>query len=218
MAHCLVALRDIMQDLTRPTPSHPPGLPRIQPMQRRAACTHVTLTRLYGPYQCSHCGKLPRCGWVYRCTQDYGGRLPPWESGSRCSNGAGAKFEQDKQSQRGGKGSGEKCHDGSEEQADVKLKAWMNDAIVKGLYTDEQVAILQVQRQRVIDSIRETEASFHLDQTYARRPLLEAASSSAPNLRSLALGKIKGHSKSMRSRASLKMFPDCNYRTCASCR
>ena len=101
---------------------------------------------------------------------------------------------------------------------DSDLKPWINVAASEGLYTGEQLGILKAQRQRVADSIRDAELSFHLDQTIGRRPLTELASNSAPNLGSLAFGKPRSQSNSTKSAVSLKMFPDCTYRACSCCR
>lgn len=38
---------------------------------RRPMCTHMTMTRLYGPYKCLVCRTYPVEGWVYMCTQDH---------------------------------------------------------------------------------------------------------------------------------------------------
>ncbi len=55
-------------DLSGGSPSTPLRLPSIQ--TRRAACTHLTMGRLNGMYECMICHKPSELGWVYSCTQD----------------------------------------------------------------------------------------------------------------------------------------------------
>lgn len=37
---------------------------------RRPVCTHMMMTRVYGPYKCLHCQQSSFRGWVYKCMQD----------------------------------------------------------------------------------------------------------------------------------------------------
>jgi hypothetical protein len=51
----------------------------MAPPEKRHPCTHIAVTRLYDPFgafTCSICHKHPSLGWLYRCTQDFGGVLP----------------------------------------------------------------------------------------------------------------------------------------------
>ena len=207
-------MRDMASTQRNPPPS------RLPLMHRKAACTHTTMCRLYGPYRCSHCGKLSRTGWVYRCTQDYGGELPPWEARSLDPKSARVgkwKVELKPEESNTTKESSD-GQEGPAVEDEAPLKPWINDAIAKDQYSEEQVAALRAQKQRVIEAIRDAEASFHRDQTSLRRPLAEVPSNSSPNLRALSFARHKGSSSSMRSTVPLKMFPDCTYRTCTSCR
>ncbi len=73
-----LTLRDIIMHNIQPSqeppdpsgssPSTPLKLPSIQ--TRRAACTHLTMGRLNGKYECMICHKPSELGWVYSCTQD----------------------------------------------------------------------------------------------------------------------------------------------------
>ena len=239
MARYLHSLRDAMQDFSHPLSQHPGPIPcmpapshraSLPLLQRRAACTHTTLSRLYGAYRCSHCGRVPRCGWVYRCTQDYEGKLPSWEARVTTASGlkepctAGTDGQKHKlKLVRGDSGSPDRSPEESENEAETEnapeLKPWMNVAIARGAYTDEQVELLRAQRQRVLDAIQEAELARQVDHSDTdRRALLEVASNSAPNLRLLKGRKKRGSSGSMRSNVPLKTFPDCQYRTCSTCR
>ena len=39
--------------------------------QRRGACTHMRVERLYGPFKCPHCHLYPDLGWLWRCIDDF---------------------------------------------------------------------------------------------------------------------------------------------------
>ncbi|KAL9018583.1 MAG: hypothetical protein Q9185_004099 [Variospora sp. 1 TL-2023] len=43
-------------------------IPSVQ--NRRAACTHLTMERLYGDYECMVCHRPSAWGWLYSCSQD----------------------------------------------------------------------------------------------------------------------------------------------------
>ena len=209
----------MMRELLAVGPQSPPlSPPRLPPLQRKAACTHITLTRLYGSHRCCHCGRIPRCGWVYRCTQDYGGTLPSWEARSVSYDPSQKYDEGERLMSRNDSGIGEEQAGQALRNDDAELKSWIIEAANEGLYTDEQLKLLKAQRRRVADSIREAELSFHLDQAVGRRALAEVTSNSAPNLGSFAFGKSRGHDTSTKSTVSLKMFPDCMYKACSCCR
>lgn len=74
----VLTLRDIFMDNIQPSqePPDPSGSSPLTPLKlppiqtRRAACTHLTMGRLNGPYECMICHKPSKLGWVYSCTQD----------------------------------------------------------------------------------------------------------------------------------------------------
>lgn len=42
-----------------------------RPASLEVQCTHITMTRVYGPtHLCSACRRPGPFGWVYQCTQD----------------------------------------------------------------------------------------------------------------------------------------------------
>ena len=115
--------------------------PSVQ--SRRIPCTHLQLTRLYGMHRCSHCFQTPMLGWVYRCVQDHHGELPLWENG--CGNWSMVSQH-------------ETFLWDSVKEPDPhlnlsQLSPWIEQAIIDGHYTTAQVAVLKVQRERVVQSI-----------------------------------------------------------------
>jgi hypothetical protein len=105
------------------------------PDQRQAACTHITVTRLfdnYGVYRCQMCRRHPSIGWVYRCTQDHEAFLP--ESDFTTIRETAPVVITDGKSV-------------------WRLKQWMYEAVLKGQYTVEQFSTLFQQRQGVKKAI-----------------------------------------------------------------
>ena len=211
-----IALKDLMPDV--PSSQHNRDLFARVPIQaRRAACTHVHMTRLYGPFKCAHCGLIPSCRWVYRCTKDYGGQLPPWEDQGAPRTSV---LEDNKDPGATNTGEGSRAElENVEAGEDVKLKPWMEKAISGGHYSPEQVEILKSQKRRVKDAIRDSELSFHLNQMVTRRSLLISDSVAANGQDSVADGPTgESDDPPVEPVMSLKMFPDCTYRACSTCR
>ena len=108
---------------------------------------HRPVTRLYG-HECPRCKKIP--GFVWRCTEDYGGVLPAWEDNreglevdiERILHGEADLAELELETV-GGAG-GEAGDDA------LGLKPWMEAAIRPGHYSQEEVMIL---RKQVKESI-----------------------------------------------------------------
>ncbi|KAL8765800.1 MAG: hypothetical protein Q9194_006462 [Teloschistes cf. exilis] len=122
-----------------PAPGHSstpsPVLPPLQ--TRRAACTHLTMERLYGQFTCAVCRRPSSWGWVYCCTQD-------------------DKFDGETAAPR------DSLPDQPAWTAD--LAPWVQKAIEQGHYTTEQVEKLVAQRQKVLDAIAESVAHFRAAQ------------------------------------------------------
>lgn len=55
---------DVSDLMATSTPRNKP------PPARRPQCTHMTITRLYGPTPCQICHSPPSLGWLYVCQQD----------------------------------------------------------------------------------------------------------------------------------------------------
>ena len=212
----------------------PPSPPRLPPLQaRKAACTHVKVSRIYGPdHLCSHCGKPSEFGWVYRCTQDYGGQLPPWEGGpvgnlkepppeSTSGDGAASSMEALTSASRV-----QNVQDNPPaEEPEIKLKPWMEKAIAEGHYTPEEVQVLKDQRKKVLEKIKESEEAFKHHQTVSNRRLSGGAARRFSHRNTVITGLgiafpavQPAEEDQVPASVTLKMFPDCSYKSCQSCR
>lgn len=139
-----------MYPISAPVPAPPPKLisftaPGIL-SSRRAACTHLTMIRLYGNHNCLNCNRPSDIGFVYRCSQDYGGELP------MTSDSLETIF--DIQTDEEAKATEQ------EKMEPTKLKPWMEKAIQDGHYTDEEICIIIAQKQKVRDTIAAAEKAF----------------------------------------------------------
>ncbi|KAI4122352.1 MAG: hypothetical protein LQ338_005867 [Usnochroma carphineum] len=203
-----VTLRDvIMLHSTSPIPSidgtstTSPLIPSVQ--SRRAACTHLTMERLYGDYECMVCQRPSAWGWVYSCTQDDSD-----EEASSTSN-----------------------YNPSMAATMADLTPWIQEAICKGNYTEDQVEKLVAQRQKVIDTISASEAHFRKTEAVTRRT--SSRKSRAPSTSIEANGHLPfpvftelANSAADVARPSFdysadsrpRIFPVCRYRACQLCR
>ncbi|KAL8760563.1 MAG: hypothetical protein Q9184_003258 [Pyrenodesmia sp. 2 TL-2023] len=203
-----VSLRDvIMLHSHSPIPSFDgsraasPVIPSIQ--SRRAACTHLTMERLYGDYECMVCHRPSAWGWVYSCSQD--------DSDDEAAT--------------------DNDHTVLPPVTVLDLPIWTREAIIKGHYTEEQVETMIAQRRKVLDTILASETHFKKTQATARRTssrrsrpistsieanghlpfpvITESASSSADSAR---------QSIDQSSGTRPRIFPLCRYRACQMCR
>ena len=104
--------------------------------QRRAACTHLSVTRLFDPLDsitCQMCGRRSPFGWLYRCTQDYNSFLPR------------SDFSVTEP---------EDCNSRLSEQA---VTSQLSQSILRGIedghYSAQQIRLLEAQKLRVRRSI-----------------------------------------------------------------
>lgn len=203
-----VSLRDvILLHSNSPIPSFDgssaasPVIPSVQ--SRRAACTHLTMERLYGDYECMVCHRPSAWGWVYSCNQD--------DSDDEAATGSD--------------------HTILPPVTVLDLPMWTREAISKGHYTEEQVETMIAQRRKVLDTILTSEVHFKKTQATARRTssrrsrpistsieanshlpfpvITEIASSSADSAR---------QSVDQSSGTRPRIFPLCRYRACQMCR
>lgn len=195
-------------------------LPSIQ--TRRAACTHLTMERLYGPYTCSVCQRPSRLfGWLYSCTQD--DRQSVYRDDGLAKT-AGIEV--------GGLHEYVKPDKTIKEQPALatNLNPWVEKAFQEGHYTVDQVTILRAQRQKVLDAIAAAEDFIkkHPENISNSLPPLSAVTSpsvdASTSLPSTPTGEVQD-SKELEPPPVLaepppkpSMFPFCKLRYCQNCR
>ena len=235
-----VKLRDfIMQNqATRtlpPPPSHSPEdelqssestqkikIPSLN--TRRAACTHITMERLYGGFKCHICDKISHFDWVYSCTQD---ETIPANDAVFVDLAVSSPFEP-----RSTVGIEEALPSSDMDVQIVTphLNPWVENAIKEGHYTPEQAELLRAQKQSVIDNTRITLQKFEQSQTSEKNSSrISKETQSVRTVPDLLLGTVHDivqksaiekaeFSAPLSSEPKLKMYPHCKYRACHHCR
>ncbi|KAL9134474.1 MAG: hypothetical protein Q9175_004344 [Cornicularia normoerica] len=208
---------------------------------RRAACTHLTMERLYGDFTCNICSRFSNFGWVYCCTQDDppGCQVTP-DSISEISNPPHEYVN----------GSEENVdsvndlpvpppalnQDPSLRGEDVKmptaqLSPWIDKAINDGHYTPEQVDKLRAQKQHVVDTARAAIDQFEQSQTNIansppQTPTTLQSVDANPHLPFPVINEVQEPSAShsptanvaLVQQSKLRMFPFCKFCACQLCR
>ena len=201
-----VSLRDVMAhavSLPSPMPlpegaaSASPAIPSAQ--SRRAACTHITMDRLYGSFECTVCHRPSRWGWLYACAQD--DIEPAAGLRQQCdSNGA--------------------ISDGKITVAD--LSRWIQDAIAHDQYSSEEVSVLVAQKQKVVDTIAAAEAQFKKPQRSEgyKIPWPSSAADVPSPSTDEAIALSGSRKRSLDRSTSLRsvIFPRCLFLACQLCR
>jgi len=194
---CALKLRDaIMQDpsLTpqppgRETSSTPQSkLPSLA--SRRAACTHLTMDRLYGDFRCDICNRSSELGWVYSCSQDEEsptaasestlkdvpsglndqlGRLAGLENGMKYGLSPPVDSEVGNGTATARMPTAEPSPSVDQGNAtshmpSAKLSPSIEKAIKNGHYTANQVVTLRAQKQHVFNMAKAAVESFEEDQ------------------------------------------------------
>ena len=241
-----VKLRDIiMQNQPLPFPTMlapPPGLPPLTEAQRpestpnikvpslatrRAACTHLTMERLYGLYKCHICHRPSDFGWVYSCTQD--DRLPFNDAVIPTSEAL--KLLHDQIHSHLPSTGGTKETPGPErkrfQMSTAQLSPWIEKAVKESHYTPEQVEILRAQKRKVSETARAAVERF--EKSRARNCNSSSKKSNAsqsvnanPHLPYPVINEVQEPSTIDASilvvEPKLHMFPYCKYRACQLCR
>ena len=185
---------------------------------RRAACTHLTVLRLYGEFRCAHCNRTSRMGWVYKCSQDDHERAVQPEE----KMNAGMKEL---------KIDSEGISDSQYEEIPleaVKLKPWMEKAILEGHYTADEITILRCQRQKVITTIAAAENEFATRHKSAPTPPRSTSLFMAPACETIPYPQATQDSaEDVEVKEPLvvcdsaqvpKLISDCVYQSCQVCR
>lgn len=190
------------------------ALPSLQ--TRRAACTHLTVARAYGPHCCSICHRPSRFGWLYQCTQDE-------QQHEEVSATAASDLERENDS------SGYSTSNDSINA--TRLSPWIEKAIQEGHYTPDQIFLMRVQRQNVLQSIAAAE-NYMMEHPELNSP--PAIHESTIALTTKIKGLLPDRSKSeiqavkepepspaamnLRFASKPQMFPACKFRYCQICR
>ncbi|MCJ1266214.1 hypothetical protein MMC22_006097 [Lobaria immixta] len=195
-------------------------LPSIQ--TRRAACTHLTMERLYGPYTCSVCQRPSHfLGWLYSCTQD-DHQSVTGDNGQAMTAGMNV----------------DEIHDYLKPDKTIKerppsttsLNPWVEKAILEGHYTAEQVATLRAQRQKVVDAISAAEDFIRKHPENASNGLTSVSAITSPSIDASTLlpnpptagvqdgKKLKPPPAAAGPQLKPSMFPFCKLRYCQACR
>lgn len=190
------------------------ALPSLQ--TRRAACTHLTVARVYGPHCCSICHRPSRFGWLYQCTQD-----------EKQHEGVSATTTSDLEHEDDTSG-----YNTPNDSVNVtRLSPWIEKAIQQGHYTSEQIFLMRVQRQNVVQSIAAAE-DYMMEHPDLNSP--PESHQSTINLTAKIKGLLPDRSRSemqavkepepsstavnLRSVSKPQLFPACKFRYCQICR
>lgn len=190
------------------------ALPSLQ--TRRAACTHLTVARVYGPDCCSICHRPSRFGWLYQCTQD-----EQQHKGVSTTTTSDVEHDDDT--------SGYNTPNDSINS--IRLSPWIEKAIQQGHYTSEQILLMRAQRQNVVQSIAAAE-DYMTEHPDLNNPT--ASHQSTNTLTAKIKGLLPDRSRSeiqavkepepspaavnLRGAPKTQVFPACKYRYCQICR
>lgn len=190
------------------------ALPSLQ--TRRAACTHLTLARVYGPHCCSICHRPSRFGWLYQCTQDE-------QQHEEVSSTVTSDLEYEYDTSE---------YNTSNDSINVtRLSPWIEKAIQQGHYTPDQILLMRVQRQNVVQSIAAAE-EYMMEHPELHSP--PATHQSTITLTAKIKGLLPDRSRSeiqavkepepspeavnLRTASKPQVFPACKFRYCQICR
>ena len=203
-----------MSLFNRPRPAGPRQLP-TPPSQHQAACTHLTVTRLFGPcVRCQYCHRTPKIGWVYACTQDHDGNLPEIGLFTPCT-APDPKMPV------------------SEEPASSTLSPWIQKAIEQGQYTEAEVERLEAQKRAVRDAIAKVEENLAASSRSSEQSY-DGFSTTATETQLDPLRQVSSHSDEEKTnnppmrgfdgvsdqhpRSVQRISPVCHARICHTCR
>lgn len=198
---------------------------------RRAACTHISMERLYGLHQCSICLMPSPMGWVYCCVQDERNSSPKEEFPMTIVNDHVEETVNQKprltpSTNQETTRERLRSDDSREPAIPVPLSPWIEKAILQGHYTQYQVSMMRAQRQKAIDAV-----------VAAERHVMEHPEHSADLPTSPIISSHHGasifHSDTPKSEVieqqgpqdrrieppeKPRMFPRCHFHACQTCR
>ena len=188
---------------------------------RRTACTHLTMERLYGDYQCSVCHRPSQLGWVYLCTQD-DVQVPSIELVNKALKDSISAVADQRRIITVAKKPIYDLLQNSDPDDNIPkfrmptgdLAPWMEKAIAHGYYTAEQVEILRAQRQNVVHVANAAVEQYEQEAMSEDATCLPTASASNGTTDNAAANE-KNEASPL---PKLKMFPYCKFRSCQACR
>lgn len=229
----LIWIHSIMADPLPATPESSKLNPLILPSiySRRAACTHLFMERLYGLDDCSVCQKPSPLGWVYTCIQNeeshsFSKKIP------NVINEFGATSLVAGQQHNVGFGSSN-SEDSREEaptrpRSPNRLSPWIERAIEQGNYTPAQILKLRAQRQRVVEAIATAEEHIEKYPEQSANPppastnivshSIDANSYLPFPIINEVHENLKESDLDVTPSPKLRMFPQCTFRACHTCR
>ena len=208
---------------------------------RRAACTHLTVERLYGDYTCNVCSRSSNFGWVYCCTQD---DVPVFQATlDSISDISSPPHQHVSASEEKANGvnhlslppsavNGDPRVGGEDAQISLaKLNPWVEKAIEDGHYTPEQVVKLRAQKQHVVDTARAAIDHFEQSQTSntntsPQTPTTLPSVDANPHLPYPIINEVQEPpapgsltaNVAVAQRSRTRMFPFCRFCACQLCR
>ena len=194
------------------TPQH--AVPHLA--TRRAACTHITMERMYGSFKCSICNRLPDFGWVYSCTQDH---YPSTASESSISTPEAEISDSDRTS--GNNVMHWSAGDPRSDSIDFRmpttqLNPWIEKASDEGHYTFSQIALLRKQKQQVFEIAKAAVERFQESESRKDTAPDTVGSEAIDDSRSHQSGSQPAPTTN--AELDLRMFPHCRHRCCQCCR
>ena len=201
---------------------------------RRAACTHLTMERLYGDFECNVCSHFSTFGWVYCCTQDtLPESYPTLDFNSETSNlpdqhvdgsGKTANDVNDLSMPSPALKGDSRCGGEAMRMPTAQLSPWIEKAIKDGHYTPEQVIRLRAQKQHVVDTAKA--AIYQYEQSQSSNPSPPAQTPTTlqsvevnPDLPDRVIDQVRGPSaRGFPSAKKIRMFPFCKFCACQFCR
>ncbi len=208
---------------------------------RRAACTHLTMERLYGDFTCNVCSRFSNFGWVYCCTQDDESvSSATAESISELSN---LSYQHINGCEKEANAVNDLSKPLSAVEHDPKLEweggpmptselsPWIEKAVKDGHYTPEQVVKLRAQKQHVVDTAWAAINQFEQSQTKntaspPQTPTTLLSVDANPHLPFPIINEVQEPiattfptaNVALGQKTNPRMFPFCKFCACQLCR
>ena len=190
-------------------PAMKPKIPTLA--TRRAACTHMTMERWYGNYECDVCRQPSMLGWVYSCTQDANPDALTTAVDENLCDAISDSADQNvttKETSTFDMGS-------TTRMPTLELGPGMEKAIEDGHYSPTQVQILRAQKRRVVELAYATVAHFEREARYKENAGFQRYSIPKGSPQE---GNDGAEKQGFSTATKFRMFPYCHFRACQTCR